>query len=469
MSNYFAPLRYRDGVDSYTVVDPRYTPGAGGSYVSLADFGGSGNDLDDNTAAFNAAIADLNSTGGTLFIPPGVYRFASAPNPVPGGITLLGTGIGWNAPWDGAAGGAPHRASVLKAAAVMPQVVQLGTNSAENTPAAGAGASMRNVSVYGAGLAQSAVRTAGRRNYVRDCEIVGGSQVALSLAGQNSHMIGGVAGNLNVGTVVEVGTDGKVYDAQIREAGPGGALVMASGDNTMIQRNHLYHGTNSLAAINVEAWNGNNWGCQIVGNTIEECGTHEIRLRTGDVVGGAGGGSLSGVIIAANYGYTRTTGIAFIDAPGQGLLTDVTVTGNHIQGQSDASPYTSLVRFGASSGADRWVVTGNVGRSVSALFEGTVPAGVRHFGNVFATTSAGTTINRSDNDGRATFAGTGSLPVFTIAHGLGAEPRTISVTPGSAAAATDYYATSDATNITVTYVTAPASGATVVLNWQAAR
>jgi hypothetical protein len=71
--------------------------------------------------------------------------------------------------------------------------------------------------------------------------------------------------------------------------------------------------------------------------------------------------------------------------------------------------------------------------------------------------------------GTSTQSGNAVQTVFTIAHGLGAAPSKFSVTPGSAAAALVFFATTDATNITVTYTAAPATGTNnVVLRWIAA-
>jgi len=75
---------------------------------------------------------------------------------------------------------------------------------------------------------------------------------------------------------------------------------------------------------------------------------------------------------------------------------------------------------------------------------------------------------RTKNGGTATFSGDGSATTFTIAHGLAATPSKVSVTPGSADARGDFHVTVDATNITVTYATAPPSGTdNVVLHWYA--
>jgi hypothetical protein len=74
----------------------------------------------------------------------------------------------------------------------------------------------------------------------------------------------------------------------------------------------------------------------------------------------------------------------------------------------------------------------------------------------------------TENGGTATFSGNGSTKTFTIAHGLASTPTKVLVTAGSDAAKGDFYVTADATNITVTYATAPASGTNnVVLNWYA--
>ena len=74
------------------------------------------------------------------------------------------------------------------------------------------------------------------------------------------------------------------------------------------------------------------------------------------------------------------------------------------------------------------------------------------------------------NSGTATFSGDGSTTQFTIAHGLVAAPDIgkCRITPQSADAVGGYISAVDATNITVTYATAPASGTdNVVLGWEA--
>lgn len=57
---------------------------------------------------------------------------------------------------------------------------------------------------------------------------------------------------------------------------------------------------------------------------------------------------------------------------------------------------------------------------------------------------------------------------FTVAHGYGAIPLSYQVTAASASATGAYYVTADATNLTITYLTAPASGTNnLIWKWTA--
>jgi hypothetical protein len=74
----------------------------------------------------------------------------------------------------------------------------------------------------------------------------------------------------------------------------------------------------------------------------------------------------------------------------------------------------------------------------------------------------------TENSGTATFSGNGSQTQFTIPHGLAGAPISWRVEAGSADAKGNKYVTADATNLTVTFATAPQSGTNnVVLVWQA--
>lgn len=62
-----------------------------GPYVNVKWWGAVGNDSTDDTAAIQAAITSLASTGGTVFFPPGTYRMGSAIT-IPAGVSVVGSG-----------------------------------------------------------------------------------------------------------------------------------------------------------------------------------------------------------------------------------------------------------------------------------------------------------------------------------------------------------------------------------------
>jgi parallel beta-helix repeat protein len=105
------------------------------------------------------------------------------------------------------------------------------------------------------------------------------------------------------------------------------------------------------------------------------------------------------------------------------------------------------------------IVTRNVIRDWTSFWVQPTATNIQVFRNIGYVT---------ENSGKSTFSGDGSTTTFTIAHGLAKQPTKVLVTAGSDAAKGDFYVTADATNITVTYATAPPSGTNnVVLNWYA--
>jgi len=74
----------------------------------------------------------------------------------------------------------------------------------------------------------------------------------------------------------------------------------------------------------------------------------------------------------------------------------------------------------------------------------------------------------TENSGVATFSGDGTTTAFTIPHGLAAAPSVGKLEAKTADAAGDKYWAADASNITVTFITAPPAGTdNVVLSWMA--
>ncbi len=73
--------------------------------VSVKDFGAVGNDAADDTAAIQAAINSVATSGGVVFFPPGIYRISSLLT-LSDGITLQGSGAAelpslLASPWQG--------------------------------------------------------------------------------------------------------------------------------------------------------------------------------------------------------------------------------------------------------------------------------------------------------------------------------------------------------------------------------
>jgi hypothetical protein len=80
------------------------------AFLSIADFGGAGDNATDNTAPLNRALAALTGTGGCIFFPPGKYRFNTAVSfNLPAGVfsvALIGAGQDATVlTWPNAAGG----------------------------------------------------------------------------------------------------------------------------------------------------------------------------------------------------------------------------------------------------------------------------------------------------------------------------------------------------------------------------
>jgi len=74
----------------------------------------------------------------------------------------------------------------------------------------------------------------------------------------------------------------------------------------------------------------------------------------------------------------------------------------------------------------------------------------------------------TENSGTETFSGDGTTVSFSFAHGLAATPTHVEISPTSDDAAGDWKWSADATNITITFMTAPASGTNnISFSWRA--
>jgi len=445
-----------------------------GSFINFTDprIGGKGDGTTDNTAAFNAALALLATTGGTLFFPAGVYLINGTTDPVPGGVWLTGTGYDYHTP--SSSSDKPRLMSVIRAGAVMTRLIQLGTDATISTSGS-TGASIRNLVVDGDRKAATTVKTAGRRNRIIESEIYFGTSNALWIAGQNTHAIGNVIGQDNTGDVILVKGyyDNKIWDNQIRQPGTTGAAIHLHGDGanqTDIQRNHMWAGANAVAAVakaliwlEATATNGVT-NTLIQDNTIEGVLGPEILLD-----GVAGSAGIRGVDISGNRFYQNDNmpsddTYSVIDTSGASI-SSITVTGNIINGRATNFRYKSILNLAATiTSSTRIVMSANVGLYVGRILSGIVPPNrIHQYGNKIHN---GTASVASDNNNVAGWSGDGTQKWVIWAHGLAGIPTTVTVTPGSLDATGPFFVEFDATNITVKYTTAPPAGTNnVKLNW----
>jgi len=477
-------LSYAQGLDAEIRTGRLSDATLGATYGTVLPFtdpriGGKGDGTTDNTAAFNAALALLAPTGGTLFFPPGIYRINGATDPVPGGIWLVGTGYDYHTP--SISTDRPVKHSVIRAGAAMTRLVQLGTDANVSTSGQ-TGASIEKLILDGNSLATTTLKLGARRNRVINSQIYGGTQTGVHVGGQNGHVIGCVVEQSGVGDVVLVQGfwDNKVWQNQLRGVGTTGACVRIVGaQNTDVQLNHMWAGADGVSsaaeglvvvATPASDPNGITTHTVITDNTIESGQCPHVLIKSV-----SGGAIIRGVLINSNRFYQQTP-FNDLQAPvvrfaGQGNISNVAVNDNMMTGIDNTHRYLSILdvdNTGPLQSANRVTMIGNSGTFVAALTTGSLPAGSTSLylrGNYIQNGSASVL---SDKTGRATFSGTGAQTAFTIPHGLASAPSSQRVVAGSAAAAGLFYVTADATNLTVTFTTAPATGTNnVVLNWQA--
>jgi len=432
--------------------------------VKDPEYGAVGDNVANDTAAVEAAIAATGTAGGDVFFPPGIYRVAST-IVVPGGVRLVGTSLDFSV-----VTATPARGSIIKASgAISGAVVQLG-DDLTSTDSGETGASLDHLIIDGSGQATSAVRTNARRNVIQRCQIWRGSSQALDMAGQNGHVLDSVIGQDSTGYTIKVGnTDNKIRRNQIREGG-GAQIRLDAAQAVEISGNHIYGisatGTNrhDIDIVNISTGGG---GIHIVDNIIEATAGHHIRILVGVST------TIGRFTIVGNTFYqvtgapNDTYDCVFVDVTAaSSALRQMTVMGSTFNGPANSN-YRAFITRSGSNTMEQIAVIGNQGAGARLLANGFTPD--VFYGNSTRYFNGSTTdILRSDNYGRSTQNGNGSATAFTIAHGLAAAPGTVTVTPGHADAKGDFHVTVDATNITVTYATAPASGTNnVVLNWRA--
>jgi hypothetical protein len=405
----------------------------------------------DDTAAINAAIAAVSTTGGLLFFPPGQYCIAGTTTPIPGGIAVRGTG------YDVVYPATTYRSkyqSVLFAVAVIPYALKLGTSSSNGNPGF-PGTSLKEIVIDGCGLATDVVYVAGSRNVIESCWIAAGTATAINLQGQNTAIRLSYVSNEGVGTVINMasGGDNKIIGNNLKGSGPAGYILNVNG-HCIINGNHIWQGSNGVPTAGGEILiGGSNFGVTIVNNLFDSTLSSHIYL--------AGGGEIT---ITGNHFFmtTAVTDNTLSCIAVTGTVVSLTAMGNTFGGFGASNRYKAFITSGGT--VDRSAAFGNVGNYAVQPFSGFVPTA--HGGNM--TQNGTSTSVYADSYGVSTSSGSGSATQFPIPHGLYRAPANVQVTAASAAAASAMYVTSDITNIYVNYVSAPTSGSNnVILHWKA--
>lgn len=157
-----------------------------------------------------------------------------------------------------------------------------------------------------------------------------------------------------------------------------------------------------------------------------------------------------------------------------GILHGVTFTSNvGVTNQNRVGAYTSLFNVSNSGTLTNWSAYNNHAMNCNALFTasaGSALPDAGHGGNSICAgnTASSNTPTYGNYSNTYTGSGTGALTAFTFNHNCAGTPSQFNWSPKTAAAASQWYWSATATQITVTYTTAPASGTNnVVASWQA--
>lgn len=427
----------------------------------------------DDAAAIQAAVTAIGTVqgGGDMRFGAKMYMIGTKVI-TPGGVRLQGEGIDYNGddPF-------PGRGTVLCGAGpVTGAVLRLGdlqyTGAITGAPfdSGHTMPMMYDMAIFGSDIVTDALTINSARWKVSHCQMGGGITTQISIPGQNGEMDGCIVNGHSRGTGIDnIGPDNSFTGNQIR----GWRVVGfdAKGSNFQFSGNKVYP-NNTEDAVALASFRLQAPGGMVVDNIFGETNMAAPQVL---VVCTAAGFVRDVGFIANNFYKTSPTNLSQscvkIDTTlGEGRCLQFVGNRAHCNLTNNVG-YKAFVEVIGTNALPGWTMVGNVAGDTTTLWTAAssqVPSLSR--GNTWrATRSAVTTTYTDDTKGRATLNGTGAATTFTIAHGMDAAPSMVIVTPGSSAASTAYYVTVDATNITVTYTVAPASGTgNVVLNWHAA-
>lgn len=439
----------------------------------------------DDTAAWLSAIAVAETLANTYGVKSveitwaGTSMVSQMLNP-DGNVKIRGLWMDYTNP-DGTLSSStmPQRGSILRPTGALSNpttsaVLCLGTTTGNAGNVSGkTGTSISGGCIDGANIAQSALRTAGNRNWALETYALNGSSNAIDLEGSNSQIIECVAGQSNLGDCIYVAGSGdmKIKGGYARQ---GHYMIRssaaASGDLYIGGGIHLfngYSGGNETYGADILIESGG-IALHIDGVILDGVLGPQIRIAP------ASGHTLTASLITGVTSFQPTTSgipnnqwpVIQIDTSASSSVVATLLFADYVcDGAGSSNRYKSIMDCVGSGTQTKIILGEGVATNCSQFYTNTTAPAPIVSGEI-ATFNGTATVN-SRFKGQLTCTGDGSTTVFMIAHGMGVAPATGTVQATLAATSSPVgfpttlpgpIWTADATNIYATFVAAPTSG-----------
>ena len=396
----------------------------------------------DIASAWSTAMGILETTGGTLLIPAGVWQSATALDPIPSGVTVRGVGYDY--------ADTPALCTVIKASAAMDTLVTVG-DAASGSASGTTSGSLRDIVVDGANLADTSIMTQGRRRVLHNVYSRRGLVACIDLAGQNNI----VSGKCIVepvgygdGMIVRQNPDNKIFgntDFRGTPATTGAQLhiildgVAAGGGldsgDLLLTGLHMWTGANGVAtAANALIWLDVSGGSKfhslnITGCILEGIDGSPIRVTVDGTSSVAGLNVTDNTVFNGSYLTDATHSVVLIE--GAGTVTDVVIHDNTIHCKDTSHRYRAILHDAGTGTRGRVVLDGNSGRyvqyPVTRVSGSNLDAAMEMGRNVVL--ASGSITRRTRIETSQAITGDGSASTFTFSSGLGIPITNWTVTP----------------------------------------
>jgi hypothetical protein len=451
---------------------------------------------DDSTAIQNALTA-LANTGGTVFFPAAIYMVANTSALIcPGGVLMLGTSMDYpNVSGSAGTPTPPARGSIIRCAATSSPTImlQLGASGDASVASGHTGASIERMMIDGNNYAITACRMAARRCYARFSQIFRGRDYALSVSGggQNVYIENCVIAQNDQGTplLINGAADTHIFNSQIREGGPfktgtnplgstyptyGAQVEVYNGQDVQFVGNHIFSGfqgvlNSSYPSDNIRICGTTTNLITITGNVLDGTYGHHLNIVPDS------SGSVLYVTITGNEIWQQAVAVNTYAAvkvdtskSSTSKVAHLNVISNVLNGTNTC--WTGITDISGIGTTNCVSLIGNSGYGMTNFYANQRPETV--LGNHMHTISSA--VLHTETSAETTFTGDGSTVQFKVAHTLGGNsggtiPTRKRFSASSAAAAvTGVYMTADTTYVYFNFPSAPASAASIVMDWEAA-